>query len=83
MVRAVRPDLDSVSSYKLGAAILSFPAMLLAWTAAAWRLAGVRWAGAAAVGLPLAGLAWIAWADRWRELREDVLGRPGGGSGSA
>ncbi|HZD04827.1 MAG TPA: hypothetical protein VE173_07910, partial [Longimicrobiales bacterium] len=73
VVRMVRPELDSISSYKLGAAILAFPAMLALWVAAAWWLAGLAWAVVTAVILPLAGLAWIVWADRWVELREDAL----------
>ncbi|MEQ1855953.1 MAG: 1-acyl-sn-glycerol-3-phosphate acyltransferase [Longimicrobiales bacterium] len=67
-----RPKLDQVATYKLGAALLSFPLWLATLVTGAWLLAGARMALVALVVLPVAGLAAIAWRDRQVEVREDV-----------
>lgn len=72
-VRLVDPPLDAVSTYKLGAGLLAFPLALAAWvTAAGWSF-DARAALLTAFGLPLTGLAWIAWSERWRRIRDDVI----------
>lgn len=72
VVRAVRPTLDAESTYKLGAALLAFPLMLIVWivvgTAVGGPLAGLATGSTAVV----AGITWIAWSDRWRRAAEDV-----------
>lgn len=72
VVRAVRPNLDAISTYKLASAVLAFPITLVLWVALAWWWGGARWALGAALGLPVAGLAWVVWKDRLDELSADV-----------
>lgn len=72
VVRAVRPTLDAESSYKLGAALLAFPLMLIAWIAVGWRLMGPLAGLATASFLIVAGIAWIVWSERWHRAVEDV-----------
>jgi 1-acyl-sn-glycerol-3-phosphate acyltransferase len=67
-----RPELDQLATYKLGTAILAFPLWYFAVTAGLLVGMGTRVALVGAVGLPLAGLAAIAWRDRQATVREDV-----------
>jgi hypothetical protein len=78
-----RPRLDQVATYKLGTAILAFPAWLAVVTFGMFLLLGLRWALASLAFLPTAGLAAIAWHERQARLWEDfrvfvkVLRHPG------
>jgi hypothetical protein len=67
-----RPTLDAVATYKLGTALLVFPLVWVIWIA----LAAFWWGGAAALfaalALPLAGIATIAFAERGRIFLEDA-----------
>ena len=67
-----RPKLDQVATYKVGAAVLSFPVWLFLLALVTWLLAGLRPALVALAILPVAGLAAIAWRDRQAEVVEDV-----------
>jgi 1-acyl-sn-glycerol-3-phosphate acyltransferase len=78
-----RPRLDQMATYKLGTAILAFPAWLAVLATGAGLLLGLRWAVASLAFLPVAGLAAIAWHERQARLWEDfrvfvkVLRHPG------
>jgi 1-acyl-sn-glycerol-3-phosphate acyltransferase len=67
-----RPALDQVATYKLGTAVLAFPFWYIAILVALWRLGGTLAWVVAAVALPVAGLAAIAWRDRQEDVREDL-----------
>jgi hypothetical protein len=72
VVAMTRPTLDAVATYKLGTALIAFPVAWLAWTLLAWLWVGGAGAVAAALGLPLAGVATVAFAERWRRFVEDT-----------
>lgn len=72
VVPRFRPELDQVATYKLASALVGFPVWLLLLAAASWLGLGVRPALAVLVGVPLTGLAAIAWRDRQAAVREDL-----------
>jgi hypothetical protein len=72
MAARFRPKLDQIATYKVGGAIVVFPAWLAFTSVALWLAAGFRWALAAAAVLPLLGFAAIAWRERQAVVREDV-----------
>ena len=74
VARLARPGFDAVASYKLAAALLVYPAFLVAWTALAWALAGTGWAALVALAAALGGLAWIPWRERLGQGGEDLRG---------
>lgn len=67
-----RGHLDQIASYKIGTAIVAFPAWLALVVAVAVLAASPRWGLLALVALPLCGLAAIAWRDRQARVREDL-----------
>ncbi len=67
-----RPKLDQIATYKVGVAIGAFPLWLAATCMAVWAAAGVGWAVAVGVVLPVSGVAAIAWRERQAVVREDV-----------
>ncbi len=67
-----RPPYEAVASFKLATALLVFPLTYVFWLAVAWWIAGWPGALAAALALPVAGLAALHWRDRWRSVREDA-----------
>jgi glycerol-3-phosphate O-acyltransferase / dihydroxyacetone phosphate acyltransferase len=71
-LRAVKPDLESVATYKLATGFAMVPVTTAACMAAGWMLAGAAGAAALAVAAPLLGLVAIAWHDRWQRVREDA-----------
>jgi glycerol-3-phosphate O-acyltransferase/dihydroxyacetone phosphate acyltransferase len=71
-VRAAKPGLDAVSTYKLVAAVLAFPLALVAWTLLVWHHFGGWWAAGAALAAVLGGLVWIPWRKALRELGADA-----------
>lgn len=80
-LRIVRPEHESVATYKLATGFVAVPATVLLVGLAGFYLGG--WTGAVLgmVGAPLVGLAALAWRERWGRVREDtrlffrVLGR--------
>jgi len=72
VARAARPTLDAVSTYKLGSALLAFPAMLAIWTALALWRGGAAWGVAVALALPLCGWAAICFKARTATVVEDA-----------
>ena len=71
-VHFIRPEHESVATYKLASAIFAFPIMLAIYIALAWNWWGARAALALALALPLAGLVALAWRERWARVREDL-----------
>jgi 1-acyl-sn-glycerol-3-phosphate acyltransferase len=72
VVPRFRPQLDQVATYKVAAALVGFPAWLALLFSATWLLAGLRPALVVLVGVPITGIAAIAWRDRQATVREDV-----------
>jgi glycerol-3-phosphate O-acyltransferase/dihydroxyacetone phosphate acyltransferase len=68
-----RPAYEAVASLKLGTALLAFPLTYAVYLTIAWWLGGLRALIVTAVLLPLLGLVALAWRDRWKVVREDVL----------
>jgi len=71
-LRVVRPDVESVATYKLATGFLAVPLMVLLVALAGFWLWG--WVGALAAGLaaPALGLVALAWRARWGRVREDA-----------
>ena len=67
-----RPELDQIATFKMGVAVVAFPLWLVLLSGAAFLLGG-PWAAALTVGgLPVLGLAAVAWRERQSRVREDV-----------
>lgn len=64
---------ESIATYKLAAAMITFPLAYALWLSLAWWAGGVRLVVAAAVVLPMLGLATSAYRDRWRRVKEDIV----------
>jgi glycerol-3-phosphate O-acyltransferase / dihydroxyacetone phosphate acyltransferase len=71
-LRLVKPDFESIATYKLATAFLMVPLTVIAGVAAGALLGGLGGAALAAVLVPLAGFAALALHDRWTRVREDV-----------
>lgn len=71
-LRLVRPDAESVATYKLATAFLLVPLTVTLWTVVAAVVGGARLALAALVFVPLSGFAAIVWHDRWKRVRDDA-----------
>ena len=67
-----RPKLDQVATYKMGLGMVVFPTWLAGTGALVWAVAGLGPMLVAVLGLPAAGLAAVAWAERESVVREDV-----------
>lgn len=82
-VRRIDPSReDTIATYKLGAAVLAYPAVYAGWIAlAAWWLGAIA-AATTAVLLPPLGALGVYWMRRWERLVEDgrlflrVVARP-------
>jgi glycerol-3-phosphate O-acyltransferase / dihydroxyacetone phosphate acyltransferase len=80
-LRALRPDAETVATFKLATGVVAVPVTMIVVLAAGWLLAGSRGAVLGAVLAPLTGFAALAWHGRWQRVREDlrlfarVLGR--------
>ncbi len=68
-----RPDYETIATYKLATSFFTAPLTIALCAFLAWRTAGVWAAIAALVLVPLLGLVAIAWHERWRRVREDVV----------
>jgi glycerol-3-phosphate O-acyltransferase / dihydroxyacetone phosphate acyltransferase len=71
-LRYVRPDLESVATYKLATAFVMAPLTMAAAIVAGWLWNGWQGAGVAAVLAPLSGFGAMAWHDRWQRVRDDA-----------
>jgi len=71
-LRLVRPDPETVATYKLATGFAMVPLTIVVCIAAGALLAGGRGALLAGVAAPLLGLAAIAWHDRWNRVRDDA-----------
>jgi len=68
-----RPKLDQVATYKLSVALLAFPlwyGIVATW--AMWRTGPGLTVIAVLIGMPVVGMAAVAWRDRQREVLEDT-----------
>jgi 1-acyl-sn-glycerol-3-phosphate acyltransferase len=74
VVRVVRPDLETLATYKLSTAFLAFPLFLGLWVAAGSSVGGPLWGGLVATLAVIGGLAWIAWRPRLSALGDDLQG---------
>ncbi|MEX1182044.1 MAG: lysophospholipid acyltransferase family protein [Gemmatimonadota bacterium] len=71
-LRIVRPDIESVATYKLATGFVMVPLTLLAGAIAGFAFDGLRGVLIALALLPVSGLATIAWHDRRRRFAEDA-----------
>lgn len=71
-LRIVRPEHEAIATYKLATAFAAVPITIALAVTIAGLLAGWKGALVAAVLVPAAGLAAIAWHDRWQQVREDA-----------
>lgn len=71
-LRIVRPDEDTIATYKLATGLVMVPLTLAVGGVAGGLLYGARGVAAAAVLLPLTGFAAMAWHERWDRVREDA-----------
>ena len=82
LVARVRPEHESVASYKLATGFVTVPLTVAGSSILAFLAWGMLGAIVTAVVVPLLGLVAMAWRGRWERVREDValfvrvLGRP-------
>lgn len=67
-----RPEHAAVATWKLAAGLAAFLAWYAAAIAALTLFLGGGWALVGAIALPALGLLALAWAERWKRVREDV-----------
>lgn len=72
VLRFVRPDFESIATYKLAGAIFAFPLMLAIYTIVAAVIGGAPTALAVIVFGPLLGFIALRWRERWDRVLEDV-----------
>jgi hypothetical protein len=72
-LRLVRPDYEAIATYKLATGFIAVPLTMALGIVVGLLLAGLRGAAAAALILPAAGFAALAWHDRWTRFRDDAL----------
>jgi 1-acyl-sn-glycerol-3-phosphate acyltransferase len=73
VLRAKRPAFESIATWKLATGFFSVPLTCLVGAAIVWWVADTTMAIGALLLLPILGLAVIAFARRWRRVREDTL----------
>lgn len=71
-VRLIRPEQESVATYKLATGFFAFPLLLAIYIYVAWRLGGPMAALLVGLGAPILGFIALAWRERWTRVREDV-----------
>lgn len=72
VLRIVKPDFESIATYKLAGGMFAFPLMLAVWIAIAALLGGLRAAVVMLVIAPLLGFVALAWREHWDRIREDA-----------
>ncbi|CAN5700095.1 hypothetical protein BH23GEM10_BH23GEM10_03330 [soil metagenome] len=72
-LRLVRPDVESVATYKLATGFVMVPLTTVIGMVVGAVIDGARGALIAAVVVPASGFAALAWHDRWRRVREDAV----------
>jgi 1-acyl-sn-glycerol-3-phosphate acyltransferase len=72
VVRFVKPEYESIATYKLAGGFCAFPLTLAVYTYLAWRWAGPAAALATALIAPLLGFATLAWYAAWKRFGEDM-----------
>lgn len=73
VARVLRPPYEAIATYKLAAGMLVIPLAIVGWTLLAWWLGGPLLGLLALLLVPLAGLAALAWHERWSRVREDAV----------
>ena len=83
VVARVRPQPESVATYKLATSFFTVPATVLIGAVVGWALWDALGLVTALLGVPAVGVVALAWRARWGKVREDavlylrVLTRPG------
>jgi hypothetical protein len=72
VLRVVRPERESIATYKLATGFGAVPLTVLTATAVAAWLGGWIAAALAFVAAPLLGLCALLWRERWLRVREDA-----------
>jgi glycerol-3-phosphate O-acyltransferase/dihydroxyacetone phosphate acyltransferase len=73
VVRMMRPEYESIATFKLATGFFIFPILLALYIYIAWKIGGPAIALLAAVVLPLLGFIALAWRERWARVREDSV----------
>jgi glycerol-3-phosphate O-acyltransferase/dihydroxyacetone phosphate acyltransferase len=71
-VRLIRPEPESMATYKLATGLFAFPFVLALYVYVAWRLGGPIAALLAGLSAPILGFIALAWRERWARVREDL-----------
>ena len=66
-------QLDQIATYKLVIAMIAFPIWWITLCLMAYLFVGLQSSLIVAFGLPISGLALVAWHDRQMQVRQDVL----------
>ena len=66
-------QLDQIATYKLVIAMIAFPIWWIALCLMVYLFVGLQSSLIVAFGLPISGLALVAWHDRQMQVRQDVL----------
>jgi hypothetical protein len=73
VVAKVRPQPESVATYKLATSFFTAPATVLIGAIAGYYFWGAFGLVAGLVGVPALGVVALAWRTRWGKVREDAL----------
>jgi 1-acyl-sn-glycerol-3-phosphate acyltransferase len=73
VVAWVRPEPESVATYKLATSFFTVPLTVLVGAAVGWYVGGALGVVTALVGVPAVGIVALAWRARWGKVREDAL----------
>lgn len=71
-VRVIRPENETIATYKLATGFFAMPLWLLLCAFLAWRAFGVLAAVTLLAALPLLGFFALAWRERWARVRDDA-----------
>ena len=73
VLRFVKPEFEAIATYKIATGFFAVPLTCIIAAGLVWAVAGGWPALVTVLAVPLAGLAAIAWWERWRRVREDAL----------
>jgi len=73
VVAWVRPEPESVATYKLATSFFTAPATILLGAGVGYYYWGALGLVGGLVGVPTLGIAALAWRNRWGKVREDAL----------
>jgi glycerol-3-phosphate O-acyltransferase / dihydroxyacetone phosphate acyltransferase len=72
VVRFVKPEYESIATYKLAGGMFAFPITLAVYVYLAWHWAGAAAGVATALVAPLLGFITLGWYAAWKRFGEDV-----------